>query len=535
MSDSPLNKISLPIIIMSASIIATSVLIVMELDWATHSYLVLTLMGLIFYLAVRAEMERREHAELNRMRAAYDQLDAQAKLIIRTDLELHRTQEELDRKLASLYALHELGRQLGLNVHPDEIYSRIDAQLIMRMGFTKGLVGSIAADGQFVWRAQTGVTEGTAAQIHQALITDGWLKDLAADPSPRGIHSHASPDARGAKMLKLLEASSAVVASIAPRSGAAGCLILARHVPNAVESRGDEEVIAILATQLTTAIENSALYAEVWESSHELETKVHERTRELADANAQLIRASKAKSDFVSAVSHELRTPLAAIKGYASLLRSGQFGPLLPPQTERLGKVEKHADLLAQFINDLLDIARIESGRITMELRPIETREFFSSLIDVVKPQLDAKHIKLSFNSDGVDHLIGDPIHLPRVFINLLSNAIKYTPDGGAIDVTMQRHVDEILTRVQDTGCGIDAKELPKLFQEFYRAAHPINEQVKGTGLGLVLVKRILEAHGGRIDVTSELGRGTTFVFTLPAELPAPPPPGDAPPITKDA
>jgi len=277
--------------------------------------------------------------------------------------------------------------------------------------------------------------------------------------------------------------------------------------------------VKILVNQLSTSVENSALYEHAWSAQQELEQKVQDRTRELAEANTTLTRLNKAKNDFVSAVSHELRTPLAAIKGYAALLNSGQFGALAPPQAERLAKIEKHSDLLTQLINNLLDIARIESGRVTMDRRSIDVRELFTSLTDVIKPQIDAKRIHLTLSHDGVSHVTGDPVQLPRVFINLLSNAIKYTPEGGQIRVSLRRQDQAIHATVQDTGCGIDAKELPKLFQEFYRAAHPINEQVRGTGLGLVLVKRIIEAHAGMIWVDSELGKGTTFSFTLPLEV----------------
>ena len=265
-------------------------------------------------------------------------------------------------------------------------------------------------------------------------------------------------------------------------------------------------------------MENSALYEETWASRRDLERKVQERTKELAEANAGLVRLNKAKSDFVSAVSHELRTPLAAIKGYASLLGTGQFGALVKAQSERIAKIEKHADLLTQFINNLLDIARIESGRIAMEHKPIHLPEFMESVEEVIHPQLQAKHLQYQVDCDGVTELVGDSPHLQRVFINLLSNAIKYTPDKGSIRVGFKRKDQTVLATVTDSGCGIGPDDLQKLFQEFYRAHDPINQEIRGTGLGLALVKRIVEAHQGTISVTSEKGKGSTFSVSLPAE-----------------
>ncbi len=490
-----------------------------EIDFLKRLLFLSGLLGLVFYVASKAELEQGKSEELTRLRAAYEQLDQQAKLIIRTDLELHRTQEELDRKLTSLFALHELGQQLVVSLHPAEIYGKLNARLITSLGFSRGLIGMCQPSGELQWQTRIGIPEPTAQEMHQTLSANGWLKTYMANPTLQSFDvKHAPADSLPAKVLELLSSKSAVIVGIRPHSGPAGCLILARSGASLNEWRGDEELVAILVTQLGIALENSSLYEEMWRSSQELESKIQERTRELEDANTQLIRLNKAKSDFVSAVSHELRTPLAAIKGYAALLHSGQFGPMEKAQVERLAKIEKHADLLTQFINDLLDIARIESGRVTMQRRSIDTKELFASLLDVLKPQLDAKRLQLHFQGDSVTHMIGDPIHLPRVFINLLSNAIKYTPEQGSITVTMRHDGQNILTTVRDTGVGIDAKELPKLFQEFYRAAHPINEQVRGTGLGLALVKRIIEAHAGQIAVTSELGKGTSFTFTMPRE-----------------
>jgi adenylate cyclase len=192
-------------------------------------------------------------------------------------------------------------------------------------------------------------------------------------------------------------------------------------------------------------------------------------------------------------------------------------------QSERLSKIEKHTDLLTQLINNLLDIARIESGRVVMSQRPLEAKELVNTATEVIKPQLDSKKIQLNINLGPVKQLYGDPSHLSRVFINLLSNAIKYTPEGGLISVTMQLDGVRALVKVQDTGCGLAPDELPKLFQEFYRSSNPINEKVRGTGLGLVLVKKIIEAHQGNIWVNSEVGKGTTFSFTIPVYNPSVP------------
>ena len=498
--------------------VMAALLLMLSSTWTILATLLVgILLGALAYLTVKAELARRQLSELQRLRDAYDQLDQQAKLIIRTDLELHRTQEELDRRLASLMSLHQLGRQLEVSLRPDEVFAKLDAGIVTNFGFSKGLLGMCASFDAVEWRSLVGVSQPVAQALTSHLVESGLLKQILGHPAPRILQATAADPAQR-RLIELLGVPAAVVAGVMPHTGPAGCLLLGRTGGVAGSAQAIEELVAILSNQLVVAIENSALYEESWTSRQELERKVQERTQELAGANANLVRLNKAKSDFVSAVSHELRTPLAAIKGYASLLGSGQFGPLATPQSERIAKIEKHADLLAQFINNLLDIARIESGRITMEHRPIPLREFFTAIHDVVAPQIDAKRIRYAVDADGVTELVGDASHLQRVFINLLSNAIKYTPEGGAVTVGLKRDGASILATVNDTGCGIGSEDVQKLFQEFYRANDPINQQVRGTGLGLALVKRIVEAHHGRIWVTSERGKGSTFSVSLPAE-----------------
>jgi signal transduction histidine kinase len=476
------------------------------------------LLGSLFYLAMKAETSRRQLGDLHRLRAAYDQLDQQAKLIIRTDFELHRTQEELDRRLASLMSLHQLGQQLQVSLHPEEVYSRLDAAVVTNFGFSKGLLGICASFDAIEWRSLIGVSQPIADSLKAHLVESALLRQILTNPTPQTLHATSGiNNPAQQELLNLLGVPTVAVAGVLPHAGPAGFLLLGR--PGGVTNpKAEEELVAILTNQLAIAVENSALYKETWTSRRELERKVQERTRELAEANAGLVRLNKAKSDFVSAVSHELRTPLAAIKGYAALLGSGQFGPFAKPQGERIAKIEKHADLLTQLINNLLDIARIESGRVTMERHPIPVEEFLTAVQDLVSPQLEAKRIRYAVDLDGVKNLVGDPQHLQRVFVNLLSNAVKYTPEGGSIRIGLQRDGASILAMVSDTGCGIAPEDLPKLFQEFYRANDPINQQVRGTGLGLALVKRIIEAHQGRIWVTSEKGKGSTFVVSLPGE-----------------
>jgi len=219
-------------------------------------------------------------------------------------------------------------------------------------------------------------------------------------------------------------------------------------------------------------------------------------------------------------VSHELRTPLTSIKGYAAILIAGKIGEVPDAVKERLAKINFHSDNLVSLINDLLDIARIESGRQEMKFDVYKIKKVVDNVIDLLSPQMTAKGVKLQLRfAPNVEEIYVDVSHAERVLINLLSNAVKFTPSQGTVTVAVAPALDDgyATFSVADTGIGIPASEVQKLFSEFYRVENEINQNVKGTGLGLVLAKNIVQAHRGKIWVQSQVGVGTTFYFTLPS------------------
>jgi signal transduction histidine kinase len=183
----------------------------------------------------------------------------------------------------------------------------------------------------------------------------------------------------------------------------------------------------------------------------------------------------------------------------------------------RLDKINRHSDELTYLVNDLLDISRIESGKVTMKQENRDLRKFIESVADLLSVQLREKQIEFSVNiPEGASNITADAEQINRVFINLVGNALKFTPRGGKISVTSRKIDHQIQVDVADTGCGIPEEAREAIFEEFYRVDNQINQEVKGTGLGLSLVKHIIEAHGGKIWVKSRLGSGSTFSFTLP-------------------
>jgi len=221
------------------------------------------------------------------------------------------------------------------------------------------------------------------------------------------------------------------------------------------------------------------------------------------------------KTDFISSVSHELRTPLTSIKAYtATILRD----PDMPEDIKRefLTIIDQESDRLAALIDDLLEVARIDSRDRTLQRKPMDVAAVIDTVVSALMPLADQKKIELQTDVDnGLPEFQGDESKIESVVTNLVNNAIKFTPRGGQVSISIQQQGDELLLRVSDTGLGIPKKDISHIFERFYRVQRP-DEQIQGTGLGLAIVADIVAMHGGRIEVRSKVRQGTTFTVTLP-------------------
>jgi two-component system phosphate regulon sensor histidine kinase PhoR len=225
----------------------------------------------------------------------------------------------------------------------------------------------------------------------------------------------------------------------------------------------------------------------------------------------------RARSEFVSTVSHELRGPAAAIKGYTDLLQSEVAGSLSEEQKELVAVLKRNSDRMAELINDLLDVSLIDSGRLRMEWEWVESEEIIKDVIAALRVRAEAKRQLLRWDRRGeVPPLRGDRGRLHQVLVNLVDNAIRYTEEGGSIDVHLQAVEGAVRVDVEDTGIGIPADELGRVFQRFYRGRHELVQASPGTGLGLSIVQMLVEMHGGRVWVESVPAGGSTFTFILP-------------------
>ncbi len=229
------------------------------------------------------------------------------------------------------------------------------------------------------------------------------------------------------------------------------------------------------------------------------------------------VEADRAKTEFVSTVSHELRTPMTSIKGYADLLLMGAAGILAEDQRNFLTVIKSNADRLTMLVNDLLDISRIESGRMVLSPKVMRVDGVTNQVITTLESRAAEKGVTLRSDvPHDLPKVVADSDRVAQILTNLVANAYQYTPTGGEIVVSARAHGDEVHISVHDTGIGIAPKDQEKIFSRFFRADDPLVQETPGTGLGLSIVKSLAEMQGGQIWVESELGEGSTFTFTLP-------------------
>jgi PAS domain S-box-containing protein len=244
-----------------------------------------------------------------------------------------------------------------------------------------------------------------------------------------------------------------------------------------------------------------------------------ERDRLLESERAQIERLrelDRLKDEFIALVSHELRTPLTSIRGYLELVTDGASGDLTPDQEQFLGVVARNAERLQSLVGDLLFVAQIEAGRLSLDRADVDLVSVAAESVESGRPLAAPKEIELSLAADAQVRLEGDRGRLGQLFDNFVSNAIKFTPAGGRVDVRIRTEGNSAVIEVADTGMGIPADEQEQLFERFFRSSNATAQAIQGTGLGLTISKAIVDAHGGTISFTSVENEGTTFRIELP-------------------
>jgi signal transduction histidine kinase len=293
---------------------------------------------------------------------------------------------------------------------------------------------------------------------------------------------------------------SALFVPLVSEGAGIGCIGILRR-----ESAGfDDKEIALAQTfaeQAVIAIQNARLFNEIQDKSRQLEI------------------ANQHKSEFLANMSHELRTPLNAIIGFSEVLIERMFGELNEKQDDYLKDIHTSGKHLLSLINDILDLSKIEAGRMELDLDSFDVPAAIGNAVTLVRERAQRHGITLGIEvAPEVGETRADERKFKQILLNLLTNAVKFTPDGGCVDVRARLADGVLEVAVADTGIGIAKDDQDAVFEEFRQVGRHYTNKQEGTGLGLTLTRRFVELHGGRLWLDSELGRGSTFTFTLPAQ-----------------
>jgi signal transduction histidine kinase len=426
---------------------------------------------------------------------------AQAAIAIENARIFTRTDKALAERIQELQALQMFDRQLQISLELKTVLNISLEHMMDALGLSIGLIGIFRDDPEGLYLlAQRGMpTEMGRYKIDPWPVTKGilgrvartgelaWVNDLAETPeySPK---NHLT--------------RSLLVIPILREDRVLGVIDLESTEYDYFTS-DDVGFVRIMVSHAAIAIENAQLFE-------------------------QVRAANKAKTEFMSIAAHELKIPMTSIKGYGKLMEMGAAGALSEKQGEFLNVIGNNVDRMARLVQDLLDVSRIEEGRIRLEIQDVKIQEIVEEVLETVKTQIENKHLKLTVEVEPeLPELRADYGRVMQIMTNLISNAYKYTPEGGQVWVIAEPYhngdLQGISVMIKDTGYGISEQDQGQLFTNFFRASDENIRNEPGTGLGLAITKKMIESHGGELTFQSELGKGSTFTFTLPFVSKIPP------------
>jgi signal transduction histidine kinase len=422
---------------------------------------------------------------------------------VRLFTELEARTAALTRSVGQLTALGEVGRAVSSTLDLETVLTTIVSRAVELSGLDGGVVLEYDEDAQeFVQRAQaeTGGDLAAARRATRIRRGEGVVGRTAITLEPVQVSDITAPGAYvSPNRENLIESGVRAILAVpmVREDQLIGCLGVTRNQPGEFPTE-TIELLRTFATQSALAIQNARLF------------------HEIADKGRQLEAASRHKSEFLANMSHELRTPLNAVIGFSEVLLQRMFGELNDKQDEYLQDIFASGQHLLSLINDILDLSKIEAGRMELELTDFDFPTALDSALTLIRERAGRRSIALHLSVDErLGQMRADERKLRQVVLNLLSNAIKFTPEGGRIGVAAVPRDEFVEVSVSDTGVGIAPEDQEAVFEEF-RQVGAAAKKVEGTGLGLALSRKFIELHGGSIWLQSQVGIGSTFTFTIP-------------------
>jgi signal transduction histidine kinase len=417
--------------------------------------------------------------------------------------ELRARTGELTRSVEQLTALGEVGRAVVSTLDLETVLTTIVSRAVELSGLDGGIVSEYEeATDEFVQRAASQTQPGLASTLRGMRYQrgEGAIGRTAITRQPVQVPDITVPGAYDSRVrASLIESGVRAVLAVPMihQERLIGCLGVTRNRPGDFPPE-TIDLLRTFATQSALAIQNARLFQEIEEKSRQVEA------------------ASQHKSEFLANMSHELRTPLNAIIGFSEVLTERMFGELNAKQEEYLKDIYASGTHLLSLINDILDLSKIEAGRMELELSDFHLPTALDNALTLIRERAGRRSITLQISVDErLGEVRADERKIRQVVLNLLSNAIKFTPEGGRIEVGAVPKDGSVEVSVSDTGVGIAPEDQEAIFEEF-RQVGTAEKKAEGTGLGLTLCRKFIELHGGRIWVTSQVGAGSTFTFTIP-------------------
>jgi len=295
-----------------------------------------------------------------------------------------------------------------------------------------------------------------------------------------------------------------------------GYLCLGDHLTSGYTNR-DLKVLNTIRNELIIAIQNALAVHEIREINESLKQRIANATKELRSSNAVLRQLDKIKDEFISMASHQLRTPLTSIKGYISMVIEGDAGRITDPQKQLLDQAYMSSERMVHLINDFLNVSRIQTGKFIIDKTAVDLSKLVGEEIDGLRPNATMRNMKFIYKSPKNFPILDiDEGKMRQVVMNFADNAIYYSHDNSSIDVKLSVEGGEVLFTVKDTGIGVPMNEREKLFTKFYRTSNARVQRPDGTGVGIYLAKKVIDAHSGQVVFESVEGKGSTFGFRLP-------------------
>jgi signal transduction histidine kinase/DNA-binding response OmpR family regulator len=452
-----------------------------------------------------------------------EEIKRQAELLHEKNLELENA------NLERLGMLIELGQHLAAEHNPGQVLEKFCHAAREIIGAEHAGVGVLNGKGvrlRYFFRSDLVATENTDAPQADKGVLGTLLKELhplrlsELDASLEAAQL-PTPDQLARSFLGTPIFSSGQVF---------GWLYLTDKIGADEFTEADERLAVTLSTQVAVAYENARLYTEAQRHASELQQEITERKQAEEERARMLVReqearaeaeaANRTKDEFLATLSHELRTPLTAILGWSHLLKTNKFDE--KNTTRALETIERNARAQSQLIDDLLDVSRIITGKLNLDVRPVELVTIIEAAIDSTRPAADAKGIQFEVTLDNAaSRVSGDASRLQQVVWNLFTNAVKFTPEGGRVEVRLERSSEtHAEITVSDSGQGINPQFLPFIFDRFRQADGSTTRKHSGLGLGLAIARHLVEMHGGTIKADSDgLNQGATFSVRLPLRI----------------